>query len=163
MNILTEKKDLQAGKFALMSPEWTKPGRPGQRNLPYGEKKLGGIQMNTENLKIQENYYESAYEYAKNVDISSFKYSGYMEKERFVFEFTLDDEVEFCDNEKTKDGKTYIHITWGEDEVSYILESALYENLYGIYTARDCDEKRYFDFEADWIVYESEEEAEKAL
>lgn len=109
--------------------------------------------------------YDSIYAYAQDADITHYRHSN-VDKDApacLVEAFQPADDHDFAILDKdrlTEDGKTYFRVYWGEYEISYLLENALFDVCY----VRYCfvpDDHSGGEYVSDGIVYETLEAAER--
>jgi len=100
--------------------------------------------------------YNSIYEYVAGADISHYILSSERGEERFAFSFAPIDDEQFVVGEEI--GK-YTEVNWGENEKSYLLKSALYDEVWGIYEWNEI----YSEYRAWSSIFETEVEALNAI
>lgn len=72
-------------------------------------------------------------------------------------EYILDDSDLKIDDIIEVNGENYVHVNWGEEEVSLIKESGYCQTIYSIY--RKVDDGEYSNFQS--MFFENEEDAQK--
>lgn len=107
---------------------------------------------------IEITFYESMYDYVQNADLSYYEIAdGKIRETPFVEEIKPCDDPGFhlVADVMEHEGNWYVHVNFGENETSYLLESALYDTVYLRYI-----EQSYGVYVAEnGRVYETEEEA----
>jgi len=95
-------------------------------------------------------FFDTVGDYVESYDISSFRLSdGEEEFEIGTFQLADGSSV-YCEYDTyaqiEKDGKTYIWISSGEDELSFIEESQIYKELYVVYRGYNKDDCGYYNY-----------------
>jgi len=125
------------------------------------------IQINGRNV----NLYNSMFDYVNDADLTDYEISdGIVREVPFVEPIKPYDDSNFMvwvDDKITYDGDTYVKVNFGEDDdpeeygESFLLESALDEEVYMIYTEKEAGIPVYVP--EDGYIYENRETAELNL
>jgi len=108
--------------------------------------------------------FDSAYDYAKDADISQFEDSRQEDRLCFPFSFVLSDDPDFqfiADETIEIKGKAYREVNWGEAEKSYLLDGAENEKLWGIYMKKRAEKGD--GYQALPQIFETKEVAEQEI
>ena len=103
-------------------------------------------------------FYESMYDYVENADLSYYEISdGKMRKTPFTEEIKPANDPDFYIESEAKErcGKWYRKVNFGENEESWLLETALYDTVYLVY----IEQSHGVYVAENGRVYETEEEA----
>ena len=115
-----------------------------------------------EETTMKPTYYESMYDYVKNADLSYYEISdGTIRETLFIEEIKPIDDPDFIlvADVIEHEEKCYVHVNFGENEDSYLLESALYDTVYLVYI-----EQSHGHYVAEnGRVYETEEDAKNTF
>lgn len=106
-------------------------------------------------------YYKSIYDYVQDADLSYYEImDGKIRETPFVEEIKPAEDPDFMISSDSieHEGKLYVHVNFGENEDSYILESELYETVFLVYT-----EQSHGHYVTDGRVYETEDEAKASI
>lgn len=103
-------------------------------------------------------FYESMYDYVQNADLSYYEImDGTIRETPFVEEIKPFEDPDFIlvADVIEHEEKCYVHVNFGENETSYLLESALYDTVY----LRYIEQSHGHYVAENGRVYETEEDA----
>lgn len=114
-------------------------------------------EVETEGDGTNMTFYNSIYDYVQDADLSYYEIAdGTIREAPFIEEIKPVEDPDFVISSDAveHEGKWYRKVNFGENEESWLLESALYETVFLVYTEED-----HGHYVTDGRVYEIEEEA----
>ena len=110
--------------------------------------------INTDGIEINVELYNSMFEYVRDLDLSDLDIVGVARESPFVSAVKPSNRSDFVVNGNDKiqyEGKTYVYVDYDDIQIShYLLESALYEQVFLIYA--EFAEGEYI---TDGVAYET--------